>query len=78
MVKKGKIYQELLVLADAKNAGFVQRLIPNLAPECILGTKTPILRTFAKQLAKRPEREAFLKELPHFSFEEHLVHGFVI
>ena len=53
MVKKGKIYEELLVLADAKNAGFVQRLIPNLAPERILGTKTPILRTFAKQLAKR-------------------------
>ena len=78
MMKKGKIYEELLVLADAKNAGFVQRLIPNLAPERILGTKTPILRTFAKQLAKRPECEAFLKELPHFSFEEHLVHGFVI
>lgn len=78
MMKKGKIYEELLVLADPKNAGFVQRLIPNLAPERILGTKTPILRTFAKQLAKRPEREAFLKELPHFSFEEYLVHGFVI
>ena len=78
IMKKGEIYEELLVLADPKNAGFVQRLIPNLAPERILGTKTPILRTFAKQLAKRPEREAFLKELPHFSFEEHLVHGFVI
>lgn len=69
---------QLLTLRDPKNASFVQKLIPTIPTETILGTKTPILRALAKDYVKDQAGQAFLTQLPHVYFEENLVHGFLI
>lgn len=56
----------------------MQKLIPTIPAETILGTKTPILRKMAKQYAKTPECQHFLSRLPHYYLEENLLHGFLI
>ena len=55
-------------LKDEKYAEFQCKLIPNVAPEAIIGVRTPDLRKLAKQLSKTVEGQAFLQELPHQSF----------
>ncbi len=72
------ITSQLLTLRDPKNALFMQKLIPTIPAETILGTKTPILRKMAKQYAKTPECQHFLSQLPHYYLEENLLHGFLI
>jgi 3-methyladenine DNA glycosylase AlkD len=70
---------------DKSYAEFMSRLLPNLAPELVIGVRTPELRKMAKQLmkehavgAEKIDVEAFLKELPHAYFEENQLHGFMI
>jgi 3-methyladenine DNA glycosylase AlkD len=70
---------------DKSCAEFMSRLLPNLAPESVIGVRTPELRKMAKQLmkgnavgAEKIDEEAFLKELPHAYFEENQLHGFMI
>lgn len=72
------ITSQLLTLRNSENASFAQKLLPTKAPEQILGTKIPVLRTFAKQVFKQGRAEEFLKEHPHFYLEEDLLHGFLI
>lgn len=72
------ITSQLLTLRNSENASFAQKLLPTKAPEQILGTKIPVLRTFAKQVFKEGRAEEFLKELPHYYLEEDLLHGFLI
>ncbi len=72
------ITSQLLTLRDPKNTLFMQKLIPTIPAETILGTKTPILRKMAKQYAKTPECQHFLSRLPHYYLEENLLHGFLI
>ena len=52
-----------------------QRLIPNIAPETIIGVRTPVLRQLAKQLEKKDE---FCAQLPHRYFEENQIHSFLL
>lgn len=52
-----------------------QRLIPNIAPETIIGVRTPVLRQLAKQLEKKDE---FCARLPHRYFEENQIHSFLL
>ena len=63
---------------DGKFAAFQARLIPNVAPECILGVRTPELRKLAKQLRGSSDAEAFLNTLPHEFFEENNLHAFLL
>lgn len=73
-----KIRTELLALQDQKNQKFVAKLLPTLPLEQILGTKIPLLRSFAKQLFNQDKADKFLKALPHYYLEENLLHGFLI
>lgn len=75
---KHSITKELLSFKDEKNARFLAKLIPTLDPKTILGTKTPLLRKFAKEQFKLANYQAFLDQAPHRYFEENLVHGFLI
>ena len=72
------IRETLLSLQDGKFAAFQARLIPNVAPECILGVRTPELRKLAKQLRGSSDAEAFLNTLPHEFFEENNLHAFLL
>lgn len=65
----------LFSLQDASFRTFNSRLIPNIAPETIIGVRTPELRRIAKEL---DDGDEFLRRLPHHYFEENLIHGFLL
>lgn len=73
-----EIQEKLFALQDEKYQAFQARLLPNLAPETIIGVRTPALRSLAKEIAKRGEGEQFLRTLPHAYYEENALHGFII
>lgn len=71
----GIITEGLLALKDEDYRAFHAKLIPNIPIEKIIGVRTPVLRKYAKKVAKLPEAEAFLRELPHTYYEENNLHG---
>ena len=73
-----EIQERLFALRDEKNAAFVARLIPTLERETILGARTPALRKLAKELRCSDAAEAFLRVLPHETFEENGLHAFLL
>lgn len=72
------VYEMLLSAKDEQYQAFQAKLVPNIPPEKILGVRTPKMREIAKQVAGSPERDSFLKSLPHEYYEENLIHFFVI
>lgn len=72
------IQKKLLSMADEEYKKFNSKLIPTVPDELIIGIRTPILRQFAKDIAKTPEAEAFLDYLPHKYYEENNLHMFLI
>lgn len=51
------------------------KLLPNLEPDSIIGVRTPMLRSIARQLE---DTSAFLESLPHRFFEENQIHSFLL
>ena len=76
--KKSLMKNKLLAMQDITYRDLQRKLIPNLAPETIIGVRTPELRRLAKELGKANETEVFLKALPHGTFEENQIHAFLI
>ena len=70
-----KITKELFALRDESYFAFHKKLIPEIPEERIIGVRTPALRAYAKEVAKRPEAYEFLQELPHTYYEENNLHG---
>ena len=73
-----EIRSELIKLQDPSYRDFQVNLIPTVAPEKIIGVRTPELRTLAKALSKRDDISVFLDDLPHSSFEENQLHAFIL
>lgn len=63
---------------DEKYASFQRRLLPTVAPEAVIGVRTPVLRKMAKDFKNDERCAEFLNELPHKYFEENQLHGFII
>ena len=72
------VYEMLLSVKDDQYKEFQAKLVPNIPAETILGVRTPQMREIAKKIAAGPERDAFLKSLPHKYYEENLIHFFVL
>ena len=72
------IRETLFSLRDEKFAAFQAKLIPNVAPERVIGVRTPALRKLAKTLRGSGEAEEFLKALPHDFFEENNLHAYLL
>lgn len=74
------IREELEMMGEAEYKNFTAKLIPNVASERIIGIRVPLLRQFAKRIAKENPvaREDFLEDLPHYYLEENHLHGFFI
>ena len=72
------VYEMLLKEKDAKYKEFQAKLVPNIAPETIIGVRTPQMRDVAKEVFKSDIRDEFLSVLPHKYYEENLVHFFVV
>lgn len=79
---KERIYE----LREEEYAEFHSKLMPTVAPEKVLGVRTPLLRKLAKELAKqatvslkdKKDLEIFLNKLPHDYYEEDNLHAFLI
>ena len=72
------IRETLFSLREEKFAAFQAKLIPNVAPERVIGVRTPTLRKLAKTLRGSGQAEEFLKALPHEFFEENNLHAFLL
>ncbi|SER30539.1 3-methyladenine DNA glycosylase AlkD [Butyrivibrio fibrisolvens] len=72
------VYEMLLDVKDDKYREFQAKLVPNVSPDTIIGVRTPDMRKIAKEVFNSPEKDEFLKELPHKYYEENLVHFFII
>ncbi len=68
----------LFEMQDQKYKQFMQKLIPTVDPALVIGIRTPILRTLAKDYAKTSGAKTFLQSLPHLYFEENNLHAFLI
>ena len=73
-----EIREELFRLRDTEYRDFQVRLIPSVEPDQVIGVRTPSLRKYARQLAKRADAGIFLRDLPHRYFDENQLHAFMI
>ena len=73
-----EIRAELFRLQDPQYRALQAKLIPTVDPKRMIGVRTPALRSLAKTLAKDPETEAFLRQLPHRYFDEDQLHAFLL
>ena len=73
-----RIQASLREMQDVGYKDFHAKLIPTVAPETIIGVRTPELRRYARKLAKDPQIGDFLAQLPHQYYDENNVHAFVV
>ncbi|MBP5604153.1 MAG: DNA alkylation repair protein, partial [Ruminiclostridium sp.] len=73
-----EITAELFRMRDTGYAQLQRKIIPTVAPERIIGVRTPELRAFAKRLRGDEDTELFLEALPHRYFDEDQLHAFII
>ncbi|MDR9858217.1 DNA alkylation repair protein [Treponema socranskii] len=75
---KTALQKRLFEMQDMSYRRFQQKLLPTVSRETIIGIRTPVLRSFAKEFAKTPDAKKFIKKLPHVYYEENNVHAFII
>ncbi|MBQ9774300.1 MAG: DNA alkylation repair protein [Clostridia bacterium] len=73
-----ELQERLFSQSDAGYRDFQAPLLPNVARERIIGVRVPVLRRMAKALCKTQEADALLESLPHFYYEENMLHAFLI
>ena len=73
-----EIRNELFDMQDLKYRELQTGIIPSRDPQTLIGVRTPALRSYAKQLAKREDLSDFLNDLPHLYFDEDQLHAFII
>lgn len=78
VIMSSNIAEHLLSLQDVKYKEFNSKLIPNVDSDTIIGVRTPLLRTFAKELKGTEAAEQFLLTLPHQYYEENNLHAFLL
>ena len=69
------VLERLFALQDTKYRAFQSKLMPTVAPETVIGVRTPLLRNLAKELAGTAEAADFLRVLPHAYYEENSARG---
>ena len=74
------IVEKLFELSDGEYRLFQAKLMPTIPVSQIIGVRTPVLRSFAKELYKGDREECmnFLHSLPHTYYEENNLHVFLI
>lgn len=68
--------QNLNKFSNIKYKQFIEKLIPNIDKDTILGIKTNDINNLAKYIYKNDKENMFLflKKLPHYYLEENLLH----
>lgn len=75
---QGAVLERLFALQDTKYRAFQSKLMPTVAPETVIGVRTPLLRNLAKELAGTAEAADFLRVLSHAYYEENNLHAFLV
>ena len=73
-----EIKRRLRILRDEKYADFSAKLIPGFEKRYFIGVRTPLLKSFAREIVHESNYEDFLTALPHECFEENLLHAFIL
>lgn len=73
-----EIRETLFAGQDIPYRDFQSSLIPNVPSDRFIGVRTPVLRKYASELAKRENVGTFLNDLPHRYFDENQLHAFII
>lgn len=71
------VTRRLLDLREESYAEFQRKLVPNVAPERIVGVRVPLIRKFASGLTDEENAE-FTGQLPHYYMEENILHGVIV
>ena len=69
------LQSKLFALQDLSYREFQSALLPTIPKEYIIGVRTPDLRKLAKSFDSKDE---FMKELPHYFYEENTLHAFLL
>ena len=72
------ILSRLMAEQDPGYRDFHAKLIPNVDKSRVIGVRTPVLRSLAKELSREGDMSAFLAELPHGYYEENNLHGILL
>ena len=64
-----EIQTRLFALRDEGFKAFNSKLMPTVAPETVIGVRTPVLRALAKELRGTETAARFMSVLPHEYFE---------
>lgn len=72
------IKERLFDFCDDDYRKFHSKLMPTVDEKKIIGVRTPKLRKLSGEIAKMPEKEEFMRKLPHDYYEEDNLHGFLI
>ena len=72
------VREMLLPLADVKYKEFNTSLLATVGKDRVIGVRNPDMRQIAKAFFKSEYKDAFLASLPHETYEENMVHGFLI
>ena len=75
---RDEITEKLFSLQDREYGTLQKKIIPTVEKDRIIGVRTPALRSYAKELVRNSDPEAFLTALPHQYFDEDQLHAFVI
>ncbi|MCM1541360.1 MAG: DNA alkylation repair protein [Blautia sp.] len=73
-----EIRAKLFEIRDEEYKAFHAKLIPTVPEEAIIGVRTPVLRKYAREMAKDPRIGEFLGAVPHQYYDENNLHGFLI
>lgn len=75
---KTAVQKHLFRLRDEQYAAFQAKITPEIPLEKFIGIRVPQLRKFAKGFFKESESKDFMAVLPHYYFEENMLHGLLI
>ena len=68
----------LIAERDAEYGEFQRKLIPDIDPRRVIGVRLPAVRAIAKELNGSEEAESFMRQLPHFHYDENMLHAMLI
>lgn len=72
------VINELFKYQDLKYRDFHSSLVPNISKDRFIGVRTPILRKMAKEMIKDNSYKEFIKDLPHYYYEENTLHACIL
>lgn len=78
MKTPNNLQEKLFSMQDVGYKEFHAPLIPTVNPNKVIGVRTPRLRLFAKEFNFSKEKQNFLRDLPHYYYEENNLHAFLI